>query len=287
MKKLLIIATLVCFATGITFSQDIPESTGLPGDHFSLQGALDLFQKYDNPEKFEEALNKENNHVNNLDLNEDGKTDYIRVVSHKEDEIRIFILQALVSENESQDIAVIEIEKTKKDQATIQIIGDEEIFGEAVIVEPADISDKSRDNQAEVVVNVIAWPIISYIYTPSYTVWVSPYRWGYYPGWYTPWRIYDFHRWHPLCVKYHTPHVRIVTTHRVVHAHRVYKPFRSTSVTVTKRYAPARQEYKVKRTQTTIKGPTGNKATKTTTTVTGPKGGKVKTSKTKVTKRKG
>ncbi len=287
MKKILMIAMWLSFSTGIAISQDIPESTGLPGDHFSLQGALDLFQKYDNPERFEEALNKENNHVNNLDLNEDGITDYVRVVSYKEDNIRIFILQALVSENESQDIAVIEIEKTKNDYATIQIIGDEEIFGEAIIVEPADISDNSKNNQTEVIVNVINWPMINYIYTPAYTVWVSPYRWSYYPTWYNPWRIYEYNRWHPLCVRYHTPHVRIVSTHRVIHAHRIYKPYRSTSVTVTKRYAPARQEYKVKRTQTTIKGPGGNKATKTTTTVTGPRGGKVKTSKTKVTKRKG
>jgi hypothetical protein len=47
-----------------------------------------------------------------------------------------FVLQAVVSENEKQDIAVIEIEKTGDTTAVLQIIGDEDIYGEQVIVEP-------------------------------------------------------------------------------------------------------------------------------------------------------
>jgi hypothetical protein len=44
------------------------DSTGLPGDNFSLQGALQLFQQSGSPEEFEKLLNTESNNVNNLDL---------------------------------------------------------------------------------------------------------------------------------------------------------------------------------------------------------------------------
>ena len=39
------------------FSQDSElEQTGLPGDNFSLEGALELFKKSVSPEEFEKAL---------------------------------------------------------------------------------------------------------------------------------------------------------------------------------------------------------------------------------------
>ena len=60
------------------------DSTGLPGDNFSLQGAMDLFSKATSPEDFEKAINDEKNNVNNLDLNGDGEIDYIKVIDKKE-----------------------------------------------------------------------------------------------------------------------------------------------------------------------------------------------------------
>ncbi|MBK9397271.1 MAG: hypothetical protein IPN55_08575 [Saprospiraceae bacterium] len=59
------------------------DSTGLPGDNFSLQGAMDLFSKATSPEDFEKAINDEKNNVNNLDLNGDGEIDYIKVIDKK------------------------------------------------------------------------------------------------------------------------------------------------------------------------------------------------------------
>ncbi len=104
------------------------DSTGLPGDHFSLEGALDLFKKAESPEDFEKLLNQEDANVNNLDLNEDGETDYIRVIDNMEDDVHAIVLQVSVSEEESQDVAVIEIEKTGDEEATLQIIGDEVLY---------------------------------------------------------------------------------------------------------------------------------------------------------------
>ena len=83
----------------------------VPGDHFSLEGALELFKKSSSPEEFEKMLNSPDSKVNNLDLNGDGYIDYIRVLDRYEGNVHAFILQAVISERESHDIAVIELEK--------------------------------------------------------------------------------------------------------------------------------------------------------------------------------
>lgn len=277
------------------------DSTGLPGDNFSLQGALELFQKASSPEEFEKMLNSEDNHVNNLDLNGDGEIDYIKVIDMAENDEHAFVLQVPVSENESQDIAVIELEKTGKESAVVQIVGDEGIYGEQVIVEPnsgaedesfiPDMGGSIAHGPAEahqsapgIIVNVWFWPTVRYVYAPNYVVWRSPWRWRHYPGYWKPWRPLGWHAYHPYCVRWHRPFV-VVHTHRVARVHRFYTPARVTSVSVRTRHYATVNGYRVSRTKTTVTGPRGHKATRTTTTVRG-KGGHVKGSKTTVRRRR-
>jgi hypothetical protein len=243
-------------------AQDAEEdSTGLPGDNFSLQGALEMFKKANSPEEFEKLINTKENNVNNLDLNEDGDIDYIRVVGKMEKDVHAFVLQVPVSENENQDIAVIEIEKTGDETAMLQIIGDEDIYGEQIIVEPSEgeetDSEKNKGADSEyilskskaVVVNVWLWPSVRYVYRPGYVVWVSPWRWKVYPGWWRPWRPLAWRVFHPLRWGYHR-HFAVVHTHRVVHAHRIYTPHRVTSVTVTRRHSANIKHFRTTRTKT-------------------------------------
>lgn len=273
---------IVLLLSAYVHAQDEETPTGLPGDNFSLQGALELFKNATSPEDFEKQLNSENNHVNNLDINGDGDIDYVRVISKMDNDIHLFILQVPVSESENQDIAVIEVEKTGKNDAVLQIIGDEDIYGEEIIIEPSDGNDTDEEDggkgpmltreEAYVVVNVWGWPTVRYIYAPAYRPWISPWRWGLYPTWWRPWRPLGWSVWHPYRVRHYRPTVRIVSTHRVVRAHNIYRPTRVTSTTVRTRHATAHANYKVNRTKTTVKGPRGNTATKRTTTVKGPKG---------------
>ena len=105
MKSLLLVLSFVIGAFPAFAQEDMKsDSTGLPGDHFSLEGALDLFKKSASPEAFEKSLNNEENHINNLDLNGDGEIDYVKVISKQEGDIHIFILQVPVSETEDQDV---------------------------------------------------------------------------------------------------------------------------------------------------------------------------------------
>lgn len=268
------------------------DSTGVPGDNFDLQGALQMFQKASSPEDFERLINSQNNNVNNLDLNGDGETDYIKVIDKMDGDVHAFVLQVPVSEKESQDIAVIELEKTGDTTAILQIIGDEEIYGEQVIVEPdgggddaayinwSNSSNLSGPNAGyestylpRIVVNVWLWPSVRFVYTPYYRPWISPWRWRYYPSWWRPWRPLHWHVWHPRRVHYHTGFV-VVHTHRVGRAHRVYTPYRSTSVTVRTRHSVAVNNFRVSRTRTSVTGPRGKTTTVKKTTVTGPRGNK-------------
>ena len=82
-----------------------------------------------------------------------------------------------------------------------------------------------------VTVNVWAWPCVRFVYGPRYRVWVSPWRWASYPGWFRPWHPHPWGWHHARCAPFRA-HCHIVTTQRVVYAHKVYAPHRRTAVVV-------------------------------------------------------
>jgi hypothetical protein len=291
--KHLIPGVLILLATSNLKAQtsQTSASPALPGDNFSLQGALDLFKQAASPEDFEKLLNSENSKVNNLDLNEDGNTDYIRVVSKRENDVEVFVLQDLISETESQDIAVIELQKNGTDNAVIDIAGDEDIYGQETIIEPDGSSTSFNEGASSlaggpnmesvnglapdgIVVNVWAWPCVRFVFSPTYVVWVSPYTWRAHPVWYRPWRPMAYTVYRPIRYQYRA-HYTVVTTRRVAVAPRIYQPMRVTSVTVRTRHQTEITNYRARRTTTTVRGPQGGNVRRTTTTARGPQGGQV------------
>lgn len=272
MKRLLpSLFTGLLLAAGQTFAQgadavNLQDSTGLPGDNFSLEGALQQFREASSMEDFELRLNTEANAVNNLDLNQDGEIDYIRVEDHAQGDAHAIVLQVPVNDKESQDIAVIELEKTGEATAIVQIIGDEEIYGEQKIVEPFDETETPKGggrgpsvpeiDYVPVVVNVWLWPSVRFVYGPAYRPYVSPWYWRHYPATWHPWHPHPWrHHWamtHPYLRHHH-----VVATHRVVVAHGIYTPHRHTSVVVVNHYRPARDHYRANRV-TVVKGPRGH-----------------------------
>ena len=260
------------------------ESTGLLGDNFSLEGALDVFKNASSLEDFEKQLNNQDSDVNNLDLNDDGDVDYIRVEEHMEGEVHAIILQALISEEESQDIAVIEVEKTGKESATLQIVGDDYLYGDDYFIEPFDevaTSDGDGGPSADyivsrIIVNVWLWPSVRHIYRPNYVVYRSPFRWRVYPNVWRPWRPLTWSVYHGNRLRYNH-HYHTVKTHRIVRARKIYTPKRKSSSVVVKKSKT------VTRVRKTNNGKTGVSKSKKTTTVKKNKNGKVKAKKTKTT----
>src|SRR4030095_12045809 len=146
MKAMMILAMLVfCSVFNTSKAQDrgeinLADSTGLPGDNFSLQGALEMFKESKSIEEFEKKLNQKDNSVNNVDLDGNGKTDYIKVNDIVKENAHAIVLQVAVSKTENQDVAVIEIEKKGDASAMLQIIGDSVLYPKNTIVEPVEAS---------------------------------------------------------------------------------------------------------------------------------------------------
>lgn len=114
---------------GYSQSNEEPEALGLPGDDLNLYAVLDVFQNSTTIEKFEESLNDENSKINNLDLDNDGKVDFIKVKTEKEGNNFMFILQVEPNKNDIQDVAVVFVNKDKNKNISVQIVGDENLYG--------------------------------------------------------------------------------------------------------------------------------------------------------------
>lgn len=165
-------ALVVLFGLTGVFAQKSGENSAVNYDeHLDLYAVAELFRDSDSIEKFERDLNDSSKGVNNLDLDEDGQVDFIRVVEQTKDDARFVVLQTPIGENEYQDVATIIVEKENNDY-NLQIQGDEEIYGANYYVVPAQR-------------NFGAWNVVRWLFSPSYRAYVSLYRYRYYPTWFT------------------------------------------------------------------------------------------------------
>lgn len=206
--KLIPFLILLLFLGYAVKAQDnTEEKLNLPGDNLNLYAVMDLFRESETLESFEENLNAEDSKINNLDLNNDDQIDYIRVIDNVDGDAHTIVLQVAVNEKENQDVAVFTVQKDNNSQVQVQLIGDEELYGKDYIIEPnyadeASVSTpnpgyagNNNTNQKVVVtkttyVEVASWPVVTYIYVPTYRIWRSPWYWGYYPSYWNPWRPY-------------------------------------------------------------------------------------------------
>jgi hypothetical protein len=262
-----LVLTFALFATSHIYSQTKKDSLGLPGDNFDLYAALELFKQAKSPEAFEKAINSIDNSVNNLDLNADGKVDYVKVIDKTKGDLHSLVLQVAVSKSETQDVAVIEIEKSGSGDTHLQIVGDEELYGKNYIIEPKqqetsafenktsaktdnsstdDVynnnnnSNKTYDNgngnssayynsSSPVIYNVSAWPSVQFMYGSAYAGWNSPYYWGYYPIWWQAWTPIYYPYYYRQMYRYHSNYYYRTSFYRCNNAHNYYYGQRSTS----------------------------------------------------------
>ncbi|NND04765.1 MAG: hypothetical protein HKN87_00175 [Saprospiraceae bacterium] len=237
MKKIWMSCFLVVTLFITAIAQYADERTGYDGDFFSLEGAIEVFKNARSIRNFERRINSRDNWVNNLDLNFDGKTDYVRVIHRRQGIYHAIILQVPLGRRDVQDIAVIEIEKTGRREAILQIVGDRDIYGEEVIVEPIETfrntSNYHRSRNAAFV-NVYYWPAVQSMFDRDYRIYASPYRWNYYPTWWSPWRPYSWTIYRPRIITYYSS-CRIVRNYRSPRVHRFYWNHRSHSRVVVHR----------------------------------------------------
>lgn len=161
-------------------------------ENLELTAVANLFGQVKNLEEFEQRLNDSENQLSNLDLNNDGEVDYLRVVEEVENNLHIIIIQAILAEDIYQDVATILVEKETKTKTTsVQVIGDPYIYGENYIIEPV----------------YIYTPVIyDYFWVAYYHPWYSPYYWGYYPPYYHHHHCIYAHLYHQHIYEYNRHH---------------------------------------------------------------------------------
>lgn len=145
-------------------------------DNLDLDAVASIFGDSENLEDFERRLNDPDNRISNLDLNEDGYIDYLRVLENSSDRNSLVVIQAILDNDVYQDVATIEIEKVSNGNLRVQIVGDSYIYGSNYIIEPVFVRTPS---------------IFSFFWGPRYRTYHSPYYWDYYPSWYSYYRPYS------------------------------------------------------------------------------------------------
>lgn len=139
-------------------------------NNLDLKAVATAFGESKNLEDFERRINDYDSGISNLDLNNDGQVDYLRVIEKNENNVHVVVIQAVLDEDVYQNVASIVVDKNQyNDNTTVQVIGDPYIYGSNYIIEPAYIYTPS---------------IFSFFWGADYYAWHSPYYWGYYPNYY-------------------------------------------------------------------------------------------------------
>lgn len=164
-------------------------------ENLDLTAIATVFAQAKNMKDFENKLNDYRNQVSNLDLNNDGYVDYLRVLKLYESNQNVILIQAVLDNNYFQDVATILVGRDVYNREYIQIIGEPALFGEHYILEPTFVSRP----------RVVQW-----LWTYPTTIYVSQYYWGYYP------RVYRYRTVLPI-LTYHRHLGTFINVHHHYH----------------------------------------------------------------------
>ena len=163
-------------------------------DNLDLEAVAITFGESKNIEDFERRLNDPENRISNLDLNNDGYVDFLRVVEVEEKGTHLLVIQAVIGQDLYQDVASVIVEGENRTTATVTIVGNRDIYGNNYVIVP----------------RYVVRPIIfDWFWAPGYAIYRSLWYWDYYPHYY--------HRYH--CLGYHSYHRHIHTWHTHHHRH--------------------------------------------------------------------
>jgi hypothetical protein len=151
-------------------------------DNLDLRAVASVFGDSENLEDFERRLNDPKNMISNLDLNNDGYVDYLRVVESVEKGTHLIVIQSVLAKDVFQDVATVEVERDSNNNVQVQVVGDVYMYGPNYIYEPVYVHR----------------PVIySTFWVGSYHPYHSPWYWNYYPVYYTYWApfpVYQYRR---------------------------------------------------------------------------------------------
>ena len=159
------VASALAQSGSMTVTPGSEVATGL-----DLYAVAELFKNSETLEKFEHSLNDPQTGINNLDVDQNGEVDFIRVTEKIADTTHLIILQTAVNESDYQDVATIAIDRESGERYNLHIQGDTRLYGANYYVVPASN-------------NFGAWNVVRWLFRPNYSVYVSPYSYTVLPRW--------------------------------------------------------------------------------------------------------
>jgi len=140
-----------------------------PCFYLDLNAVAAAFAESHSVREFEQIINSSRYMINNLDLNRDGWIDYLRVIETHRGYYHTLLIQACLAPGVFQDVATLVAER-QANALYVEVIGDRYLYGYNYIVRPVFVKRPPM------------WDIYG---RPTYTVWSSPYYYGYFPSYYT------------------------------------------------------------------------------------------------------
>jgi hypothetical protein len=167
---------LIVLAGAQTFAQDVTTITANSddiSDNLDLEAVASIFGESKDLEDFEKRLNDPNTKISNLDLNNDGEVDYLRVMETAEKNVHSISIQSVIGKDQYQEVAVIDVQKDSKGTTQVQVVGNVDMYGPNYYITPY-------------------YPVVPVFFTlfwvAAYRPWYSPWYWGYRPPYFRPWR---------------------------------------------------------------------------------------------------
>jgi hypothetical protein len=149
-------------------------------DNLDLEAVASIFGEAKDLEDFEKKLNDPDIQISNLDLNEDGEVDFLRVMETSEKNIHSISIQAVIGKDQYQEVAVIDVEKDSKGTQKVQVVGNVDMYGPNYYITPT-------------------YPVVpiffSFFWMATYRPFYSPWYWGYHPPYFRPWAPFPPYRY--------------------------------------------------------------------------------------------
>ena len=176
---------------GSAYAQDVTTVQAMNSDisdHLDLEAVAAVFAESEDLEDFEKRLNDPESRLSNLDMNEDGYVDYLRVMENADADARLITIQAVVGKDLYQDVATIDVDIDERGQTRVQVVGDVFMYGPNYVIEPVY---RYRPR------------IFVYLWAPRINPWCSTFYWGFYPSYWSYWAPYSYYNYYSHIHAYH------------------------------------------------------------------------------------
>ena len=204
MRRIVFLLSILLTAVGLSAQQTVTvqAQSYQVSDNLDLEAVAITFGESKNVEDFERRLNDPDNRISNLDLNNDGYVDFLRVVEVEEKGTHLIVIQAVIGQDLYQDVASVIVEGENKTSATVTIVGNRNIYGDNYVIVPR---------------YVVRPVIFDWFWLPTYAVYRPVWYWDYYPHYYHRHICLGYHSYHRHIHVWHTNHHNHCEFHRPTH----------------------------------------------------------------------